>query len=246
MRSLDTGWIRRWLVWTAVSIATEAKSIPRTFGSAPRQAVWIGFRLLMLAGLIPLLGILATIDLFDQALLLPWMGDRATSYELATGAFFAVLIPVLIAGSLYFRSHLRPAALILGIAIAAFLHATLISMLLLLTYNALEATLDYRAGRGGINSKWVALRAWLILALAVVSSFTLVAFAFWLATRIGPDWEWDVPGAKSIALWISDRGRDIWELPRWYALVALAVLVGAVIKLKPPSDKHDTRIATRT
>lgn len=113
MASLGTPLIRRWLMWTAVIMAT-AMSVLR-----PR---WYWPALVITTLLtIGVLGCLATIDLIDAADVLPWMGDRPWFVEMYSGAMFAVLIPLAI--SVLWR-RLWKAGAIAGVTLALLLHVT--------------------------------------------------------------------------------------------------------------------------
>lgn len=113
MASLGTPMIRRWIMWTAVTLATAMHDLrPRLY-----------WRALVVATLtaIVTLGCLATADLVDAADLLPWMGDRPWLVEVYSGAVFAVLVPLAI--SVAWR-RLWKAGAIAGVSLALLLHVT--------------------------------------------------------------------------------------------------------------------------
>jgi len=113
MASLGTPVIRRWLIWTAVTLATAVTTLkPRWYW----PTVVIGSLLIIVA-----LGTLATLDLLGVWNVLPWMGDRPLPVELGLGALFAVLIPAMLS-LLWLR--LWKAGVITGIALALLLHVT--------------------------------------------------------------------------------------------------------------------------
>lgn len=114
MASLGTPVVRRWLMWTAVILATAVSTLrPRW-----RWVAAVAGTLLAVAGL----GVVATLDLLDIADVLPWMGDRGWVAELAGGAAFAVVIPL---GLSLLWGRLRAAGAIAGLALAGLLHVTL-------------------------------------------------------------------------------------------------------------------------
>ncbi|WP_181407518.1 DUF1353 domain-containing protein [Nocardioides sambongensis] len=82
MRDCGTGVVRRWLVWSAVTLGTFADGSPW----APVQR-WryrlVGFGSLLL---VAVLGTVATLDLLDVVAWLPWMGERPWPEELVGGA----------------------------------------------------------------------------------------------------------------------------------------------------------------
>lgn len=67
------------------------------------------------------LGAIATLDALDMWDVLPWMGERPWFVELASGAAFAVFIPLVL--SLLWRG-LWAAGAIAGISLALLLHVT--------------------------------------------------------------------------------------------------------------------------
>ncbi len=118
--------LRRWLIWTGVSLGTMWEF--RT----PRS-LW---RTLMVAYFVVLaaLGIVATLDLFDVPwdwARLPWMGDRPWYAELATGAVAAVTVPSVL--SLAWGNR-RTVGRVAGIAFAFVLHPTLLVLAVTVIY----------------------------------------------------------------------------------------------------------------
>jgi hypothetical protein len=113
MASLGTPVVRRWLMWTAVIMATAISTLkPRWFW----PTVVIGTLLAIGA-----LGTVATLDLLDIWDVLPWMGERWWVSELAWGLAFAVAIPLLLS---LLWGRLWPAGVIAGITLAFLLHVT--------------------------------------------------------------------------------------------------------------------------
>jgi hypothetical protein len=113
MASLGTPVVRRWLMWTAVILATAVTTLRPRWRWAP---VVVG-TLLLVGGL----GVLATLDLLDLADVLPWMGDRSWPLELGAGAAMAALVPLAL--SVLWR-RLWKAGVIAGVALALLLHVT--------------------------------------------------------------------------------------------------------------------------
>ncbi|KAA1426090.1 DUF1353 domain-containing protein [Nocardioides antri] len=111
--------IRRWLVWSAVTLGTirhgsESWSRARHL----RYQVAALGTLLCVAGL----GIIATLDLFDVVAWLPWMGaDRGFVTELAGGLAGAIVVPLLL-GLTWGRFAIAGA--MTGVALAVLLHVT--------------------------------------------------------------------------------------------------------------------------
>ena len=113
MRDLGTSTLRRWLMWTAVTLATLWCCTHKWW-----------FRVVMTLEilLISVLGAAATIDLFSQKALLPWMGHRPMWVEAITGSLFAALIPCLL--SVFWGRWWR-AGVITGLALALLFHVTI-------------------------------------------------------------------------------------------------------------------------
>ena len=115
MASLGTPVVRRWLMWTAVILATAFSTLRPRWRWAP---LVVG-TLLLVAGL----GVAATLDLFDVADVLPWMAARPWYVELALGALFAVVVPLVVS---VLWGRLWRAGAIAGVALALLLHVTVV------------------------------------------------------------------------------------------------------------------------
>lgn len=137
MGSLGTPRLRRWLMWSAVSIATAWQAL------APRW--WWRAVVVLTVGVVAALGTVATLDLVDVADVLPWMGARRWWIELAGGAVFAVLVPL--AASLLWR-RLWAAGAIAGVALAFLLHVTVAVLVVYGTYWLAETVLSAPEGTG--------------------------------------------------------------------------------------------------
>lgn len=125
MIDLGTGKVRAWLMWSAVTV--------RTMWLSPQLLKKVA--LIATMGVVTILGIIATLDLFDVWNVLPWMGDRSTSAEVALGALFAVIVPSVLAIA---WGRAWRAGLIIGVALALLLHVTIVLGLLYVAYVALE------------------------------------------------------------------------------------------------------------
>jgi hypothetical protein len=114
MGSLGTPFVRRWLMWTGVILATAVSTL------RPRLR-WVPLVVGTL-GVVAVLGAIATLDLLDVVDVLPWMGDRPWFVELAGGAAFAVVVPLALS---VLWGRLWKAGAIAGVALALLLHVTL-------------------------------------------------------------------------------------------------------------------------
>ena len=132
MGDLEVGFIRRWLMWTAVTFETIRKraDLPtkiRTFGSLV---------------LIVLLGAAATVNLATDIAVLPWMGSEegvgGFLVEAGFGLAGAVVIPIVL-GALFW-APVRIAGVIAGVAIAVLFHAMLLLAAVYGFYRLLEST----------------------------------------------------------------------------------------------------------
>ena len=113
MASLGTPVVRRWLMWTAVILATAFSALRPRWRWAP---LVVGTLLVVAA-----LGVAATLDLLDVADVLPWMGDQAWYVEVAVGGLFAIVVPLLLS---VLWGRLWRAGAIAAIALALLLHVT--------------------------------------------------------------------------------------------------------------------------
>lgn len=163
MRDTHTGTVRRWLVWSAVTLATI------WVGSAGwSRATHLRYRLVALGTLLLIAGIgaVATLDLFDLGPQLPWMGERPTWLELLGGLAAAVVIPVVL-GLLWGR--FRVAGAITGVALAVLLHVTAVLSVLTLVYQLAE-WLARRRPLAGLVLGGTVLLAFAVLTVLLVTS----------------------------------------------------------------------------
>ena len=132
MADTGTGPVRRWLVWTAVTLAT----IVEGSASWSRAETWrLRLAAAVTLGSVLVLGTIATLDLFDVGARLPWMGDRVWWSELVGGFAGAITIPLLL-GLAWGR--LRVAGMVSGISLALLLHVSAALLLLTGAYQAAE------------------------------------------------------------------------------------------------------------
>lgn len=148
MRELGVGFVRRWLAWTGAMLATVWSTL--------QPQLW--WRTLVVAtfGLITVIGVISTLDLFDVVSWIPWMGDRSTIAELLLGGVAAVLIPLGLS-VLWWRYW--GVAAIGGIALAFVLQITISMIIVYLLYRfaewgarALGLTKDGSGSTDGITS----------------------------------------------------------------------------------------------
>lgn len=137
MADAGTALIRRWLVWSAVATATMLSGAGTGWsrGRARYYRAIAAVTVLVIA----LLGVCATLDLFDvhAAVVpeLPWMADRAWYVELAGGLSGAVVVPLLLS---LLWGPFRIAGAVVGVTLAVLLHVTVALVGLTLAYRALE------------------------------------------------------------------------------------------------------------
>lgn len=139
MGALGTSTARRWLVWTAVTLATAWSDL------LPRG--WWRFRVAATLGLVAVLGVVATLDFFDVWDVLFWMGGWPLGdgwpwwAELIGGAAGAVVIPAIVAVLLWrSRSYppVRTAGFLAGVALAILLHVTAAILALTLLFKIFD------------------------------------------------------------------------------------------------------------
>ncbi len=163
MADLGTPVIRRWLVWSAVSM-------PTAWGVSKVRAS-LGY--LGLLGIV-VLGWFATLDLFDKGAWLPWMGDDMPwGLELLSGAAMAVVVPTVLA--VVWPKGTRKAGMITGIALASLIHVTVAVGAVTFAYQLAE----YRF------KVWSPPKRWLKLLLTVLGVASAV-FTYWMVRRYEP------------------------------------------------------------
>lgn len=135
MGGLGTSTVRRWLMWTAVTLATAWSDLQ------PR--VWWRLRVAVTLGVVALLGTVATLDLLDVWDVLFWMGSWPWGdgwpwwAEVIGGAAGAIAVPALLGVLLWQTStypSIRSAGFLAGVALALLLHVTAAVVVLTLVF----------------------------------------------------------------------------------------------------------------
>ena len=133
MRDSGIPLIRRWLVWSAVSLGTIWAGSESWSGAQHLRYRVTAFGSLLL---VAALGIAATLDLFDVVAWLPWMGaDRGFVLELVGGLAGAIVVPLLL-GLTWGRFAIAGA--VTGIALAVLLHVTALLLAVTALYQLAE------------------------------------------------------------------------------------------------------------
>ncbi|GAA3661683.1 hypothetical protein GCM10022237_21960 [Nocardioides ginsengisoli] len=163
MRDSDTGPVRSWLVWSAVTLGTIWSG-----STAWTPLRHLRYRATAVASLllVAVLGVLATLDLFDVIDGVPWMGDRPFVEELVGGLAGAVVVPLLL-GLTWGRFAI--AGVVTGIALAVLLHVTAALAVITLAYQGAE---------------WVARRR--PVAAVVVAGVVVAAHVVLIVLFLGP------------------------------------------------------------
>ena len=137
MADTGTGVIRRWIVWTAVTVATVFVGREVPWSTARHWSYRVAAAVTI--GTILFLGHSSTSDLFDRswpgAVTVPWMGDRSFAVELAGGLSGAIVLPLALS---LLWGRLRMAGAISGVMLAVLLHVTVGLAVIGATYLALE------------------------------------------------------------------------------------------------------------
>jgi hypothetical protein len=168
MADVGTSLVRRWLVWTAVTVATMvAARDTSTVGWRRHYYRWVAVATLLTIGW---LGYLATADLFDRSdrwwftYGLRWMGEGSFWHELISGAAGAVVIPLAL-GLLW--GKFRRAGWIGGLSVGMLFHVSAVLIVVTVAFTALE---------------WIGDRVrHAVLAALVGAVFGLAGFAFVIA-----------------------------------------------------------------
>lgn len=163
MADTGTGVIRRWIVWTAVTVATifVGRDVPWSRAKHWSYRVAAGVTIVAIL----YIGYSATSDLFDRswpaAVDVPWMGERSWWVEVLGGLSGAIVLPLALS---LLWGRLRMAGAIAGVMLAVLLHVTVGLAMIGASYIALE-----RLARRS------PLLAWTLAGLVVVAA--LVTFA---------------------------------------------------------------------
>jgi Protein of unknown function (DUF1353) len=156
MRDLGTNVVRRWLMWTAVTLASLWCCTHKW---------WFRVVISLEIGLITVLGAMASVDLLSQKELLPWMGHRGFWVELVSGAVFAVIVPLVLC--LLWGRWWR-AGIITGLSLAGLFHITIAIAIISGLFQGVERL---------FQGKVLAAAAWFSLALVLLGS--IVGVVIW-------------------------------------------------------------------
>ena len=167
MADTGTGVIRRWIVWTAVTVATifVGRAVPWS-----RARHW-SYRVAALVTIATILylGYSSTSDLFDRtwvgAIDVPWMGAGPWWVEVVGGLSGAVVLPLALS---LLWGRLRMAGAIAGVMLAVLLHVTVGLAVIGATYLALE-----RLARRSAALAWALAAVVVVGSLAVFATITL-------------------------------------------------------------------------
>jgi hypothetical protein len=163
MADTGTGVVRRWIVWTAVTVATVF--VGRRVPWSPARHWSYLVAAIVTTATILYLGYSATSDLFVRswagAVEVPWMADRPFWAEVAGGFSGAVVLPLALS---LLWGRLRMAGAIAGVLLAVLLHVTVGLAAIAATYLAVERL-----------ARWSGAAAWALAAVVVGGS--LVTFA---------------------------------------------------------------------
>lgn len=139
MADLGTGVVRRWLVWTAVTLATIG-----SLSVGPRGSRWRWYYFVIALGTLLTIvycGAQASFDLLGVGVRsrgvqeLPWMRGGTLWADLWRGVVGAVVVPALLAS---FWGRFWRAGIIAGVALAFLLHVTALIAILTVVYLGLE------------------------------------------------------------------------------------------------------------
>lgn len=164
MRDSGIPLIRRWLVWSAVTLGTIWHGSESWSRRQHLRYLIAAFGSLLL---VAALGIAATLDLFDVVAWLPWMGaDRGFLLEMAGGLAGAIVIPLLL-GLTWGRFAIAGA--VTGIALALLLHVTALLLGLTVIYQAAERVAR-RTPAAGLVATALVIAASLVLTVLLVGT----------------------------------------------------------------------------
>lgn len=167
MADTGTGVIRRWIVWTAVTVATifVGREVPWS------RAKHASYRVAAAVTIVTILyvGYCATSDLFDRswpaAVDVPWMGERSWWAEVLGGLSGAIVLPLALS---LLWGRLRMAGAIAGVMLAVLLHVTVGLAVIGASYLALERL----ARRSPLVARVLAG----LVVVAALATFAVVSF----------------------------------------------------------------------
>lgn len=167
MADTGTGVIRRWIVWTAVTVATifVGREVPWSL------AKHASYRVAAAVTIVTILyvGYCATSDLFDRswpaAVDVPWMGERSWWAEVLGGLSGAIVLPLALS---LLWGRLRMAGAIAGVMLAVLLHVTVGLAVIGASYLALERL----ARRSPLVARVLAG----LVVVAALATFAVVSF----------------------------------------------------------------------
>lgn len=132
MADTGTGLIRRWLMWSATTLAVMLRGdVNWSRAETWRWRTTTTGTFLVLT----LLGLWTTADLLDIVGGVPWMGEGPLWVRLVTGAAGAIAIPLVLA---QLWGRFRVAGMIAGTTLALLLHVTIAVLILTGLYRAAE------------------------------------------------------------------------------------------------------------
>jgi hypothetical protein len=164
MRDSSIPVIRRWLVWSAVTLGTiwYGSECWSRWRHARYLAAAVGTLVVVAT-----LGVIATLDLFDVVAWLPWMGaGRGFLLELVGGFAGAIVIPLLLGLS---WGRFAIAGAVTGIALAVLLHVTVLLLAVTALYQAAERVAR-RTPIAGLVATAVVLGASLLLTVLLIGT----------------------------------------------------------------------------
>ncbi|MEV7890412.1 DUF1353 domain-containing protein [Streptomyces sp. NPDC002817] len=168
MADAGTALIRRWLIWSAVTMSTMWR------GEGTNWPTWLKWRYRLIVGLtglgILLLGTWATIDLFDVEISwlgdLWWMGNRPWWEELVGGVTAAIVFSV---GWAVTWGRFWKAGAVVGVSLAVLLHVTAALLIISVMYQVAER-FTKKAPKAACMLVWLGLLAALAGFIAVLAT----------------------------------------------------------------------------
>ncbi|TRO55813.1 DUF1353 domain-containing protein [Streptomyces sp. IB201691-2A2] len=180
MADAGTKLIRRWLIWSAVTMATmldrerSAKWKTRyrppvvlTLGVVAALGVWAFF------DLIDLTDVAIRIPLIDVAIRIPnllWMGDRPWYYELVGGLSGAVVIPLVLAT---FWGRFWIAGAVVGVSMGVLLYGTVVLLFITGIFQLVEWVMTWMPKRVALALTGIATLVALLVFLFLLAASTV-------------------------------------------------------------------------
>ncbi len=170
MADLGTPLLRRWIVWSAVTLGS-VRSLPSKL---------LAFTMYLGLFVVGALGYFATLDLFDQIEVICWMGDRPWNRELIYGLIAALVVPLIVCLP-WALAKLYRAGWVASWTIAVLFHVTLAVASVTIAYQLSEWVVQLVSKQLSTEHTQKVKPKWALIGLAALIG--LGVLTWWLCQR---------------------------------------------------------------